>query len=837
MAKDAQTAPKDPLEKFKAIYNDFGNVAVNRGRITEADTRANLLDRLIHEVLEWPREAVSRERYSKAGFLDYEFSKGIPVLVLEAKAEGETFVIPHRKQAGPQKLKISGALSSDKPIRDALEQVQSYCNERGIRFAVATNGYSFLIFRAITEGISWRDGECLVFSGPKVVEANFTQFWNLLAYEAVKDGKLDESFRLVSAGARQLIRPIQAIVDADATYARNSLNLALRPYVDRFFGDIAKQSTIEVLKRCYVHSKPIQVIDSDLGLVIHDLIPRFARNATQIRTFVDAEGGNFTQELQSRLDAARGTGSVVIIIGGIGSGKTTFLRRFFSVVAPEIVEPNGPVLRLHLDFLGGQDRMEDLDAFVWRSLSETLRAQLPDLAKREILEKLFEPQLSILKSVFGADSTDFATRSSQELFKLSSDPKAFCLGCLRYVCTLNRLPMIVFDNVDQLGNDIQAHLFTTAEHFANHLGCFSILVLREETYAAAQMQKQLTAYTIKPYHLSSPSFRLMIRLRIDYATKDASKAQPAQSRGQNAQEILEFFHLLRSSIFGKNHNIMRLLEAVSFGNMRSALDMFNSFITSGATNMPKILDKFRHGGYNVPFHEFAKSVILGDYRFYKGSRSLIMNVFDCTACRNSSHFTTLRLLSYLVSSGDGSRSGDGFVDLNTLVTAFVDVFDNEDDCLRTIEKAIVLRRQLFELDTRRTDTVLGAYSVRITSAGRYYLDYLVNAFAYLDLVWHDTPFNDRGTADSIVKLMHSVDLEDRFQRVDMFLEYLDRQERTELAGFASSDRTKVFGPFIPRIRAIYLKEKLEIRKRFLRAVAKDRSPLNRVGNHVSGSKN
>src|ERR1700689_4065636 len=128
MDRNRKSAANDPLEKFKAIYTEFGSIGVNRGRITEADTRANILDRLIHEVLEWPREAVLRERYSKAGFLDYEFARAIPVLVLEAKAKGETFFFPYRKQATPQRLKISGALSSDKTTLAALEQVQSYCN-------------------------------------------------------------------------------------------------------------------------------------------------------------------------------------------------------------------------------------------------------------------------------------------------------------------------------------------------------------------------------------------------------------------------------------------------------------------------------------------------------------------------------------------------------------------------------------------------------------------------------------------------------------------------------------------------------------------------------------
>jgi predicted type IV restriction endonuclease len=92
--------------------------------------------------------------YSKAGFLDYELSRGIPLLVFEAKAEGEAFVIPYRKRAGAQSLKISGSLEKNKTIRAALEQTHDYCGDRGIRYGVTTNGYSFIIFRAITEGVS-----------------------------------------------------------------------------------------------------------------------------------------------------------------------------------------------------------------------------------------------------------------------------------------------------------------------------------------------------------------------------------------------------------------------------------------------------------------------------------------------------------------------------------------------------------------------------------------------------------------------------------------------------------------------------------------------------------
>src|SRR5437879_505984 len=200
--------PDKALEAFKAIYKGLADFAHVRGKVSEADTRANIIDRVIHDVLGWPRDAVRREVYSKAGYLDYELSRGIPVVVVEAKAEGETFVIPYRKRAGAQRLKISGTLGKDLATCSALEQTHNYCSERGIRYGATTNGYSFVIFRAITEGVSWRDGNAVVFSGPKIIESDFTTFWNLLSYHSVVDGKLDDSFRHHVTEIKEFYTPI-----------------------------------------------------------------------------------------------------------------------------------------------------------------------------------------------------------------------------------------------------------------------------------------------------------------------------------------------------------------------------------------------------------------------------------------------------------------------------------------------------------------------------------------------------------------------------------------------------------------------------------------------------
>jgi hypothetical protein len=89
---------------------------------------------------------------------------------------------------------------------------------------------------------------------------------------------------------------------------------------------------------------------------------------------------------------------------------------------------------------------------------------------------------------------------------------------------------------------------------------------------------------------------------------------------------------------------------------------------------------------------------------------------------------------------------------------------------------------------------------------------LVNAFAYLDLVWHDTPFNDRALSDSLSKLMHSVEMPDRFRRVEMFLSYLEKKELKELE-LQPAAKAAFGGALMPEIWRQYHLDKNHIMER------------------------
>ena len=62
----------------------------------EADTRFQIIDRLLREVLGWPTQAFRMEHSTIEGFADYHLLRpnGKPALIVEAKRTGVYFDLP-----------------------------------------------------------------------------------------------------------------------------------------------------------------------------------------------------------------------------------------------------------------------------------------------------------------------------------------------------------------------------------------------------------------------------------------------------------------------------------------------------------------------------------------------------------------------------------------------------------------------------------------------------------------------------------------------------------------------------------------------------------------------
>ena len=502
-------------------------------------------------------------------------------------------------------------------------------------------------------------------------------------------------------------------------------------------------------------------------------------------------------------DVYSSTPGTYILTGGVGSGKTTFLRRFANIVEKDFVARYAAWV--HVDFLpiGNVDPTNldrELRVYAFAKISTSLKQQFHQTLFKDgtAVRTLFVPEINEAKLTLlhgvAEDSQEWNGTVNELVARLFSDDEQFTLAAFRELRRRGRRIAVVLDNTDQLGEAFQERVFLLAQKLSADHAALCVVTLREEKFFAAYRRGIFDAFGDRRFHIGSPDLKHVLRKRLDYGRMKFRELEENKSATDLTEGDFKRIDALLSSLIGsainRNANIVRMLATVSNGDMRHALDMFRDFLSSGNTDIDKIIRVVsRSGSYSVPFHEFAKSAILGSRRFYRSNVGRVVNMFKQSDAQSASHLTACRILARLsAAEGVSSAHGEGFVEVATLLREYRESFGFADDLVQW--SAELLRRNLIESEPPRVPDMRQADAVRVTAAGAYYWRYLVRAFAYVDLVFVDTPIADNDLARRLAALVERANMKIRFERVRAYLEYLERREDDELAAVASR-----VGPF------------------------------------------
>ena len=91
----------------------------------------------------------------------------------------------------------------------------------------------------------------------------------------------------------------------------------------------------------------------------------------------------------------------------------------------------------------------------------------------------------------------------------------------------------------------------------------------------------------------------------------------------------------------------------------------------------------------MPFHEFAKSAILGIRRYFRGNVARVLNVFAPSTSAGASHWTACRILARLFASHRApSTFGEGYIATPTILREYRESFGQAHDLVETCERLL-----------------------------------------------------------------------------------------------------------------------------------------------------
>jgi predicted type IV restriction endonuclease len=792
-----------------------------KGRdLNEANTRHQIIDPLLHEVFGWPRSRVSCEEYIAPGFADYVLSRadGTPLLLIESKKEGHFFTLPKA---------ITGAslaayapiktLLTDPQIQAAIQQVRTYCTDVGCEVAAITNGHEWIVFRTFRKGEDWRKLKAFVISSLNYFSDRFTEAHNIFAYtQIVEKGSLQRLLLDSSHFNRQLYYPKERISSFGAQVDSNNYASSLRPVMDKFFGVIPLDD-FEFMENCYVSGREYDLAFANARRRLEDALTPYLEQYN-IRDFKDgATGGGLARRLQKAI-LSRGKTDVVVLFGGKGVGKSTFLRKLLFHRPPHILEKNAVVAVA--DLLNIQHDIASIIQSVWSAVVMALdRARLLHGTRNDLCQ-LFDDRFVQAQSqdLFGLDPKSEAY--NVKLNDLVADWKRdlpYVAACLaRYWRDRHKGMIVVIDNTDQFPAPLQDQCFTLAQEISERLGCLSLISMREERFYSSKIHGVLDAFQNSGFHISAPQPHEVFLKRIDFVlsllTSSDDRVAGTFPVRIDREVCTVLFRIFSQEFSRSSSHLYTFITACSHGNIRFALDLFSGFVLSGYTNVHEMTST---GTWTLQSHQVIKPFMVPGRFFYEEQLSQIPNLFQIRSKVHGSHFTALRILKRL-HAGHASLNPP-FVPVATLISEIVETMGMREDLELNLD--LLLQRGLIEANNRLDEYSPNVDSVRITSYGDFMQNALSKTFTYLELTSADCGYFDSGTANEIAALSNDdyaffiaykrmERIEARMKRAEAFISYLCEEENREIDLYKLHDRPTI----VPTIQKAFETDRVKVMK-------------------------
>jgi GTPase SAR1 family protein len=676
------------MEKIDASYKIFETIleeikAYDHTIFSEQDSRIKIIDRVLIEVLHYSFESFVTESKAGKGFIDYKVNvNNIPKLLIEAKKDGLDFNID--KSYSGRAFNLNGPVFKDKVIQEGLDQAIYYAAHKGIETACLTNGKTWIIFRAnrLGDGKDVLEGKGFVFSSLEAIKNEFKLFYELLSPENISDLKYRAIFQEAEGDEIRVKEFSKALKDEESIriLERDVHSQDFDRVMTEFFSKLSGDTDPDMLVECFVETKESKGAEEELHRISEDLINRVKS--------LDTREAEVLKDLIERIKTTN-RHEFVILIGGKGAGKSTFIERFFKIVLEQKLRDSCIVIRINVAESEGYSNTI-VDWLNHTLLEECEKVLFNGKPTYEEIVGMFFFEYERLstgpwKGIYEKDKDQFKIDFGKHVEERRENrPNEYIKRMIGDITkSRKKVPCLIFDNTDHFSIDFQENVFQYARSIYEKEICLVIVPVTDKTSWQLSKQGAIQSFENEALFLPTPLPKKIIEKRIEFLEKkieieNTTKGQYFLSRGIKLEiQSIEGFVKYLQGIFLKDPNVAKWVGSFSNFDIRRSLDLTKDIIASPHLSLDEFLKVYTYNKENkdeveapIKPYRIKNALIKKFYDCYPlNHHTYIQNLFYFTNNVNTSPLLALRILQVLVDRKN-DMGEDNFLSVDQLLDYF-----------------------------------------------------------------------------------------------------------------------------------------------------------------------
>ena len=579
------------------------------------------------------------------------------VLLLKQKKDGLSFGLDGRAAGRPYKL--NGPVLSKGPLpKNGIMQAIRYCGSKNSELACVTNGNEWIIFRGsrLCDGKDTLSGMAFIFPTLDSIKENFVPFFDLLGRPRVEKFVFRALFQEAEGKpirARAFSRTLRP-VDGYRLLNKSALSQDVDRVMAAFFRKISGDDDPEMLAKCFVTTKESQIADEKLARITDDLF-------SKVQIIDTNEALGLRQVLERVKETSRN--EFVLLFGTKGSGKSTFIDRFFRHVIKRDLKDQCIIVRLDVGKNSGE--ISSLINWLNEKLLNFLESDLfgdygptYDELQGMFFDEYTRRFRGPFKHLYDTDKPQFKRDFGIFIETVRNNkPKDYIERLLKnIVLSRRKVPCLIFDNTDHFSIEFQEAVFQYARSIYESVICLVIIPITDKTSWQLSQQGALQSFDNESFFLPTPLPKTIIAKRITFLEERLSSEKKEKGSGYFLEkgihlsfENLKGFVSSLQHIFLDSGNISRWIGNLANNDVRRCLRLSRELVASPYLRVDELVKTFMSGNTaNVSEMNIKRAIIRRSYNFYPtGVNEFVQNVFALNTEIDSTPLITLRLLRLL----------------------------------------------------------------------------------------------------------------------------------------------------------------------------------------------